>query len=223
MKTQKRIVELLPGFNCGACGKKDCAHFAEALKMSQAGVQDCPVLKQERFRSKRAVLEQMLNHQDGICKGAVPKVGLIDQALADFVLHPLRGEPSCRETLVNFAGVHLEKGQLIRYRPLGCPIIHFGRVLELTNGLLDVWVIGPCQFINKGEEPVELGICMILSFQGRIEGKLPAIGQTVKFLPAHCMMGKVHSGIVVQMVDGQTRIDCIDLKVWQHADRLPSS
>ena len=50
-----------------------------------------------------------------------------------------------------------------------------------------------------------------------VEGPLPDIGQTVKFLPNHCMMGKVHSGIVVQVEDGKTRIDCIDLKVWEHA------
>ena len=58
---------------------------------------------------------------------------------------------------------------------------------------------------------------MVLSFQGKIEGTLPQVGQTVKFLPAHCMMGKVHSGIIVQLEGNITRIDCIDLKVWEHA------
>jgi uncharacterized Fe-S cluster-containing protein len=124
---------------------------------------------------------------------------------------------SCRETLVHFSLTTLEKDMLIRYRPLGCPITHFARIIEINSGLLDVWVVGPCKLLNRKEEEVDVGICMVLSFQGNIEGALPQVGQTVKFLPAHCMMGKVHSGIVVQLEGSITRIDCIDLKIWEHA------
>ncbi len=46
------------------------------------------------------------------------------------------------------------------------------------------------------------------------------MGQTVKFLPAHCMMGKVHSGVIVSLEDQTTRIDCIDLKIWEHTKGL---
>jgi uncharacterized Fe-S cluster-containing protein len=45
-------------------------------------------------------------------------------------------------------------------------------------------------------------------------GKIPSLCQTVKFLPEHCMMQKVHSGIVVSVEGRRLRIEAIDLKVW---------
>jgi uncharacterized Fe-S cluster-containing protein len=172
--------------------------------------------------------------------------GLIDHADADFILNPLRGEPSCRETLVNFTPIPLSKNMVIRYRPLGCPITHFAKILEINHGLMDIWVTGPPLLITdkpdasvnnqqrklqknsihlvkhaftpESQEKIkDLGICMVLSFQGTVEPKdkneLPQVGQTVQFLPAHCMMGKVHSGVIVSMEGNSCRIDCIDLKV----------
>jgi uncharacterized Fe-S cluster-containing protein len=73
-------------------------------------------------------------------------------------------------------------------------------------------------FTPESQEKIkDLGICMVLSFQGTVEPKdkneLPQVGQTVQFLPAHCMMGKVHSGVIVSMEGNSCRIDCIDLKV----------
>ena len=40
------------------------------------------------------------------------------------------------------------------------------------------------------------------------------VDETVKFIPTHCMMQKVHSGIVVGIEDRNIRIEAIDLKVW---------
>ena len=153
---------------------------------------------------------------DYSCLSHQKPLGLIDGVQADFSLHPFSGESSCRETLACFSSAKLEQGQIIRYRPLGCPIIHFARIISINQGLLDVWVIGPCKLLGREENATDVGICMVLSFQGTIEGERPRVGQTVKFLPAHCMMGKVHSGIIVQLEDNRTRIDCIDLKVWEH-------
>ncbi|MDZ4154466.1 (Fe-S)-binding protein [Methylicorpusculum sp.] len=163
----------------------------------------------------------LIDASGAAASGSSELIGLIDGANADFLLHPLPSERSCRETLVCFAGVKLEVGMVIRYRPLGCPIIHFGEIISFDNGLIDIWVVGPCKHLGGECDFVEVGICMVLSFQGVIEGKAPLVGQTVKFLPAHCMMGKVHSGVVVSLEsrDGVliTRLDCIDLKVWAHA------
>jgi len=215
MEALKTLEELLPGFNCGACGCKNCYQFSLKLEQAQKNLSDCPVLNQERFQKNRKILAHKLPSISPAKDRTV--IGLIDQVKADFQLHPLPDEPSCRETLACFTSVPLEPNMIIRYRPLGCPIIHFARIIELSNGLLDVWVIGPCQLLSRDEPFTDLGICMVLSFQGEIKGELPKVGQTVKFLPAHCMMGKVHSGIIVSLKDKQTRIDCIDLKVWQHA------
>jgi len=40
------------------------------------------------------------------------------------------------------------------------------------------------------------------------------VGETVRFLPQHCMMKKVHSGVVLHSVGKKLRIEGIDLKVW---------
>ncbi|PTN10107.1 (Fe-S)-binding protein [Mangrovibacterium marinum] len=214
MEKTKNILELLPGFNCGACGARNCSEFAQQLQAGISSLAACPILKQDRFRENKSILTSILN--DFSCKKHQKPQGLIDGVTADFRLHPLPGESSCRETLACFSSTKLEEGQIIRYRPLGCPIIHFGRIISTNHGLLDVWVIGPCKLLGCDENFIDVGICMVLSFQGTIEGECPRVGQTVKFLPAHCMMGKVHAGIIVQLEDNCTRIDCIDLKVWEH-------
>ncbi|MDD3208020.1 MAG: (Fe-S)-binding protein [Bacteroidales bacterium] len=210
----KTITGLLPGFNCGACGYTDCASFAGALAIQKARTDQCPVLRQDRFQKQLWSLEELLQTVTGA--GQEEYKGLIDKAKADFLLHPLPGEPSCRETLACFSANKISKDDVIRYRPLGCPITHFARIVEIDNGLLDVWVIGPGKLLGRGETVIEAGICMVLSFRGVIEGMRPFVGQTVKFLPSHCMMGKVHSGVIVSLEDENTRIDCIDLKIWEH-------
>lgn len=214
MTAINKYIELLPGFNCGACGFKNCYRFAQKLAENKVSPGDCPVLLQERFLENKEALHHLSQSVHSVDTDVI---GLIDQASADFTLHPYPEEPSCRETLVSFASIPFEKDMLICYRPLGCPIIHFGRIIEINHGLLDVWVVGPCKLLNRKEEAVDVGICMVLSFQGTIEGSLPKVGQTVKFLPAHCMMGKVHSGVIVHLENNKTRIDCIDLKIWEHA------
>lgn len=252
------IEKLLPQFNCGACGYKNCNSFCKALINNKVTPTNCPVLLQERFKKNRIKLNkyisQYINHDSkNNTKTKLKFTGLIDHAAADFILHPLKGEPSCRETLVNFTAIPLSKNMTIKYRPLGCPITHFAKILNTNHGLLDVWVIGPPRTFpsnqitppNPQDNPspelqdnysnspspelqdnystelqskiIDLGICMVLSFQGTVETKLgeelPEIGETVQFLPAHCMMGKVHSGVIVSMEENKCRIDCIDLKV----------
>ncbi len=210
----EKILELLPGFNCDICGQKNCSEFARLLLDKKTATHQCTVLLQERFKKKKQHIDALL--QQAHCLEARQIKGLIDGAKADFELFPLNNEPSCRETLVSFASVQIPEGSLIKYRPLGCPITHFARVIHISYGLIDVWVEGPCILLKKNETPIELGICMVLSFQGTIKGNLPNIGQTVKFLPNHCMMGKIHSGIIVKIENEQTQIDCIDLKIWEH-------
>lgn len=207
--------ELLPGFHCGACGEKRCDAFAEKLANREARLDSCVHLKQEKFRENRSRIMVLLERTFEQKPDAHTITGVIDSYEADFILKPLPGEPSCREVLFPFSRREFKAGDVIRYRPLGCPVIHFARILEESNGLITVHMIGPGHRLkDTGFTYEDVGVCMVGGFEGIIDGKLPFVGQTVRFLPAHCMMQKVHSGVVVQLVGRRVILEGIDLKVW---------
>jgi uncharacterized Fe-S cluster-containing protein len=53
---------------------------------------------------------------------------------------------------------------------------------------------------------------MVLAFEGTVSrGRRPDVGEIVRFLPEHCMMQKVHSGMVVHSERNRVRIEGIDL------------
>jgi len=209
----------LPGHNCGGCGYQRCDQFAAALQTREAQLSGCSVLLQERYRGNRARLERLL---EGDAAPAARKrpVGLIDGYEADFVLAPLPGEPSCREMLFPLASLDLCQGEVIRYRPLGCPITHFARILEKKDGLLTVHVVGPRHRLGDTTfQYTDVGVCMVIGFEGVVEGKLPSVGETVRFAPAECMMQKVHSAVVVKCEGRTVLLEGLDLKVWAPAIR----
>ncbi len=108
-----------------------------------------------------------------------------------------------------------KEGDIFRYRPLGCPITHFARVLKYDRGIVTVHLVGPIHLLDGSPSPRDIGICMVVAFEGVIgQGKRPEVGETVRFLPQHCMMKKVHSGVVLHSVGKKLRIEGIDLKVW---------
>jgi len=205
------ISDLLPGFNCGRCGFRTCADFGDAL-LREERLELCPFLFQERFASKRSRIEEAMSSKK---EGKL--IGIVDHEEAQFSLQPLSGEGSCREDLFPFnRDVQLKKNEVIRYRPLGCPITHFARVLNVSNGILTVHIIGPQNLLGaSGFKPKDIGICMVAAFEGVLgKGRMPRVCETVKFLPHQCMMGKVHSGVVVAVEGRKIRIEGIDLKVW---------
>lgn len=51
-----RILERLPGSNCGACGKAGCAAFAEALRKGEAAPSGCVVSTDDAKRAIAAIL-----------------------------------------------------------------------------------------------------------------------------------------------------------------------
>jgi uncharacterized Fe-S cluster-containing protein len=133
------------------------------------------------------------------------------------MLAPLRDECSCREFIHPFDGsVEIQVGDFIRYRPLACPVTHFAKVIDIDPGIYTIHLVGPLHRLGREDFKFkDLGLCMILAFEGRISrGQLPKVGQTVKFIPEYCMMQKVHSGMVVGVEGKDIRIEGIDLKVW---------
>ncbi|MGA2612147.1 MAG: (Fe-S)-binding protein [Spirochaetia bacterium] len=205
----------LPGHNCGGCGYKRCDQFAAALQARQAELSACAVLQQERYRQNWQRLEKSLTGGPRQPEADTKPVGLIDGYEADFVLAPLCGEPSCREILLPLTPPALSEGEVIRYRPLGCPITHFARIMSKREGLLVVHIVGPRHRLGDPEfRFTEIGLCMVIGFEGRVEGRLPSVGETVRFTPAECMMQKVHSAVVVKCEGRDVLLEGLDLKVW---------
>jgi uncharacterized Fe-S cluster-containing protein len=199
--------------------------FAAALAAGQAETSGCPLLLQNRFEGRISAINEILSglarERDGRVAeaGTIREdeiVGLIDHLAADFVLSPLEGETSCREDLHPFdRNVQVGIGDIIRYRPWGCPITHFAEIIEVNHGIITVHITGPLHRIGKDMEWIDTGICMVVAFEGLVtKGNVPDVGATVRFLPEHCMMGKVHSGVIVHSEGSRLRIEGIDLKVW---------
>jgi uncharacterized Fe-S cluster-containing protein len=213
----QEITGLLPGYNCGECGYRQCRDFAAALLDGEAELSGCTYLASEKFAGNIPRIRQILDGFGTATEESGAIMGVIDGLEADFVFSPLPGEPSCREDIHPFdPGVGPDVGEYVRYRPLGCPVTHFARVLDMKRGIITVHLVGPIHRLGRDDVAFEdIGLCLVVGFDGIVsKGSVPDVGQTVKFLPEHCMMQKVHSGVVVHSEGNRVRIEGIDLKVW---------
>ncbi|NMB84723.1 MAG: hypothetical protein GYA29_00550 [Methanothrix sp.] len=223
------ISKMLPGYNCGECGHRQCRGYADEI--SETGdISKCPYLELERFSDTKSEIKEFLSThvvEDSVeetiphCKGCGEgfiAVKSNSSYKADFSLGAIPGEPSCREDLYPFARpTDIEPGDILRYRPLGCPVIHFAKVMKFNKGIATVHLAGPHQLLGEeGLQYEDLGICMVTGFEGSVNnGRVPDVGETVKFLPSHCRMQQIHSGVIVHSEGKRLRIEGIDLKVWR--------
>lgn len=214
-----KIATNLPGYNCGVCGFASCHLFAEALTQNRSLLNKCAVLDREQYKSQRQIIEALLVNEVEEAQTCGEIFGVIDNYVADIILTPLNGESSCREVLMPTSMVSLKVDDLIEYRPLGCPIVHFAKIIKTDGLLITVHIIGPCKARILEGESIKIGCCMVIGFEGRYSGKSISVGETIRFLPHHCMMQKVHSGVVVSIEDDRVLIEGIDLKVWQVPQR----
>lgn len=209
------ILSNLPGLNCGICGCESCEEFADLLVSGKKTIPDCRVIVNKKNALMRQSLESVLKTHGTVQNKEKQKiVGLIDSYKADIVLEPLEGEHSCRETLMPTSTGRININDIVRYRPLGCPITHFAKIVTINNLLITVHIIGPVNRNNEQAAYHDLGICMVVGFEGKYSGAKLKVGETVRFLPKHCMMQKVHSGVVVELKGNNVVIEGIDLKVW---------
>jgi len=219
MENTKKIVKMLPGYNCKACGYKRCDTFAEKILKGESA-EKCPFLTKEEFKGNLEQINEIKSkfgtlEIENPCKSENKLIGLLDGYEADFLLDPLPDEHSCRETLIILSKTPIKTGDRIKYRPLGCPIPHFAEIINDSHGMYTVHLEGPCHRLgNKDIEYKEVGIALVASFEGLYRGKTPEVGKTVKFIPTHCMMQKVHSGVVVEVEGNRVLVEGIDLKVW---------
>ena len=216
------ILDQLPGYNCSRCGFSNCISLVEKLFQLNNNenevikiLNSCPYLGKGRFiNSKEIIVKQIYKNKDLYNKKII---GLIDREEADFVLGSLDNESNCREDIYKLdTNISINVNDYIRYRPLGCPITHFAYILEIKYNILTVRIVGPQNRINNLNinDPIDIGICLIISFEGQfLYGKIPKIGQTVKFIPNECMMQKVHKGIITFQEGKKLRIESIDLKI----------
>jgi hypothetical protein len=59
---------------------------------------------------------------------------------------------------------------------------------------------------------------LVTGFEGSVNnGRIPDVGEKVKFLPSHCRMQQVHSGVIVHSEGSKLRIEGIDLKFGDNA------
>ncbi|MBN1112496.1 MAG: hypothetical protein JXA53_06220 [Bacteroidales bacterium] len=211
----KDIIKSLPGYNCGKCGCSRCDDFAEELLRNNKKILDCSVLSFEEFKDNRLNIEKVLENNPNTIAYNEKIIGLIDSYQADITLDPIDGSNSCTEVLLPTSNHKLRINDIVKYRPLGCPIIHFARIVEINGLLLSVHIIGPENRItNSVDKSIDIGPCIIIAFHGKYKGKNIKVGETIRFLPSHCMMQKVHSGVVVNIENNNVIIEGIDLKVW---------
>jgi uncharacterized Fe-S cluster-containing protein len=208
MNLQNKIEKLLPNYNCGSCGFNSCKAFASHIIKNNTDIEKCPLLNQHQYTENKERLKQLVKIQKDNCSECIS--GLLDSYEADIVLHPLPNEHSCKETLLPMSTIYVETGNIIEYRPLGCPVVHYAQVLEKNGNLIIVHVIGP----SFKKQSVNVGLCMVIGFEGTYTGKQVKVGETVRFLPLHCMMQKIHSGVVINIEDNKIKLEGIDLKVW---------
>lgn len=53
-----KVAEMLPGYNCGACGKAGCAAFAEALVTGEVpSISGCKVIKPDKKQAIKDYLD----------------------------------------------------------------------------------------------------------------------------------------------------------------------
>ena len=193
----------LPGYNCGRCGYDTCKKFKQDLIFHQT--------RNKPFKATCPFTRPFTREGISRAKRLDTNRSLVDNLPYDFKLKPLDGEQSCRERVLPLTPRDTRVGDYIRYRPIGCPITHFAHVIEYKEGLLTIHLVG-CRLKVKYKD---IGLCMVIGFEGIVEGKLPDVCQTVVFVPERCQMGKVHSGVVTLVEGRRVKIELIDLKVFK--------
>jgi uncharacterized protein len=119
------ISKMLPGYNCGECGHRQCKDYAEEIS-AKGDISKCRYLELERFIDTKAEIQQFLSThivvEDKIedlppaCQGCGDGIaGLEEDQKADFSLGPISGEPSCRKDLYPFSRPSdIEPGDVLR-------------------------------------------------------------------------------------------------------------
>jgi uncharacterized Fe-S cluster-containing protein len=206
IETNVKILDLLPGLNCGACGSKTCEEFALEVENKRESLKKCIHISNEERKS--AVHANCLGcaSPDG---GLAVKLGWKDglKREFDFVLDIFEGEPGPRETILPYnpalvKELGVKKGDIMIGRPMGmscgCPVTHCGIVNDVDprNGVINWFVTGPLR--PRSEGFIDIGYYVAQGYEGLIRESKEKIelGKRYWFLPRRCMLQWRHSGLV---------------------------
>lgn len=189
-----KILESLPGKNCGQCGFQTCAELA-AFAAAQPDV-----LKRCIYREKSPPattglwsMAEEITWADALGREY------------EFILEQFPEDPGPRETIVplnpaTIGKLAVKKGDILYGRPalVGCPVTHVGVVVEepdYLNGAITWCIVGPLAARDQGRE---IGYYQIVAYDGLVRHSREElqIGRRYYFLPRTCVLLSRHSGLI---------------------------
>jgi uncharacterized Fe-S cluster-containing protein len=185
------ILARLPGKDCGQCGFRTCARFAEHVAWYPDALRRCIHLAPPA--------------PQGMAPATAPVAwrDMLDREF-EFVLEQFPDDPGPRETILpynpgNVERLGIKRGDILRGRPaaVGCPVTHVGRVVEdpdCFNGLVVWCVVGP---LAARGPTTDIGMYTPVAYEGIVHRARVdiAIGRRYFFLPRTCMLQSRHSGV----------------------------
>jgi len=214
-------VESLPGLDCGACGFRTCATFAEALPARPELLERCIYLAAEAARQPAvsAPVLAVLNDAPSapaVCAARSPQAAApaasgdwrdsLDREF-DFYLEHFPDEPGPREIILPHnpaitRELAVKPGDVLIGRPLGmscgCPITHCGVAtqVDVRTGVIVWCVTGPLR--PRAEGFKDLGYYIAEGYEGLVRKKRCElrIGMRYYFQPTMCMLQWRHSGLL---------------------------
>jgi uncharacterized Fe-S cluster-containing protein len=206
----------LPGIDCGLCGSRTCAEFAQRLDGDPDLVKRCiPLSTDSASAAKQAAPAPQPPECDAACAGCATATlpgkapGWRDSLGRefDFILEHFPEDPGPREIILPHnpmltREMDIKRGEVLIGRPLGmscgCPITHCGVVTEVDHrtGVITWCVTGPLGPREKGFK--DIGYYIAEAYEGMIpQARCDIrIGMRYFFQPRMCMLQWRHSGLV---------------------------
>lgn len=213
----------LPGLDCGLCGVRTCAEFADRVRADAKLLERCihlspdlvpadkaatiPVL-QAAGASSRACDTCMSSHESAAMRppGESGWRDTLGREF-DFYLEHFPEDPGPREVMLPHnplltREMNIQVGDVLIGRPLGmscgCPITHCGVVMQVDarTGVIVWCVTGPLNPRQQGFK--DIGYYTAEAYEGLITASRVdvRIGMRYFFQPRLCMLQWRHSGLV---------------------------
>jgi len=193
----KRVLERLPGLDCGICGSKSCERFAQVVVGSPQEINKCVHLTQDKSGSLALgeIKNEEVSWKDSLGREY------------DFILESFSNESGPREIILphnpaRTKELNIQVNDIVIGRPMGmscgCPITHCGIVIDVdqVNGVIAWCVTGPLN--PRSGEHKDIGYYSAQAYEGVVKTTRQElkIGVRYWFLPRRCMLQWRHSGLI---------------------------